>query len=163
MHRCFSATHPHRNSSAPAKIGFHAAVAVSGYGALRSVSPSARSISAIRPRSHCRGRNCRGTPGCWCCRDDERRRVPEYDLSQLSWPGLSSQVGCCRLVTFPNAELGQARVRMPSTSYFSAKTWMPGIRFTLGPAEGRTRVPGMTIKKSALRRRDWRRRVRFPG
>ena len=25
------------------------------------------------------------------------------------------------------------------------KTWMPGTRFTLGPAEGRTRVPGMTL------------------
>jgi hypothetical protein len=24
------------------------------------------------------------------------------------------------------------------------KTWMPGTRFTLGPANGRTRVPGMT-------------------
>src|SRR5262245_22475450 len=26
------------------------------------------------------------------------------------------------------------------------KTWMPGTRFTLGPAEGRTRVPGMTAE-----------------
>jgi hypothetical protein len=26
----------------------------------------------------------------------------------------------------------------------AVKTWMPGTRFTLGPAEGRTRVPGMT-------------------
>ena len=25
-----------------------------------------------------------------------------------------------------------------------AKTWMPGTRLVLGPAEGRTRVPGMT-------------------
>src|SRR5712691_8529056 len=27
---------------------------------------------------------------------------------------------------------------------------MPGIKFTLGPAEGRTRVPGMTSEKIAL-------------
>jgi hypothetical protein len=26
----------------------------------------------------------------------------------------------------------------------AVKTWMPGTKFTLGPAEGRTRVPGMT-------------------
>jgi hypothetical protein len=26
----------------------------------------------------------------------------------------------------------------------SNKTWMPGTRLVLGPAEGRTRVPGMT-------------------
>ena len=26
------------------------------------------------------------------------------------------------------------------------KAWMPGTRFILGPAEGRTRVPGMTPK-----------------
>jgi hypothetical protein len=34
----------------------------------------------------------------------------------------------------------------PSTSlpHQENKTRMPGTRFTLGPAEGRTRVPGMT-------------------
>ena len=26
----------------------------------------------------------------------------------------------------------------------AGKTWMPGIKFTLGPAIGGTRVPGMT-------------------
>jgi len=29
-----------------------------------------------------------------------------------------------------------------------AKTWMPGTKFTLGAAEGRTRVPGMTNKRA---------------
>ena len=27
------------------------------------------------------------------------------------------------------------------------KMWMPGTRFTLAPAEGRTRVPGMTNER----------------
>jgi hypothetical protein len=26
------------------------------------------------------------------------------------------------------------------------QTWMPGTRLVLGPTEGRTRVPGMTIR-----------------
>ena len=28
-----------------------------------------------------------------------------------------------------------------------AKAWMPGTRLVLGPAEGRTRVPGMTTER----------------
>jgi hypothetical protein len=27
------------------------------------------------------------------------------------------------------------------------KSWMPGTRLVLGPAEGRTRVPGMTAER----------------
>jgi hypothetical protein len=34
-------------------------------------------------------------------------------------------------------------------AYFLAKSWMPGTRFTLGPAKGRTRVPGMTTNDRA--------------
>src|SRR5262249_39515101 len=37
-----------------------------------------------------------------------------------SWPGLSSQVGSTRLATRNSAELGQARVPMPSTPLFAA-------------------------------------------
>jgi hypothetical protein len=47
--------------------------------------------------------------------------ISRHTLS--SWPGLSR----------------------PSTPFIAArKTWMPGTRFTIGPAEGRTRWPGMT-------------------
>jgi hypothetical protein len=46
-----------------------------------------------------------------------------------SWPGLSG----------------------PSTTFFvTGKTWMPGTRLVLGPAEGRTRVPGMTNGKALV-------------
>ena len=38
----------------------------------------------------------------------------------------------------------------PSTSFFgNGKTWMPGTRFTLGPAKRRTRVPGITVERLA--------------
>jgi hypothetical protein len=30
-----------------------------------------------------------------------------------------------------------------------SKTWMPGTRLVLGPAGGRTRVPGMTVRGEA--------------
>src|SRR4029453_994258 len=43
-----------------------------------------------------------------------------------SWPGLSPQVGFPRLAALYSAELGQARLPMPSTSSSEApKTWMP--------------------------------------
>src|SRR5213076_1465706 len=43
-----------------------------------------------------------------------------------SWPGLSWQVGFTRLAAVNSAQLGQARVAVPSTSSFDAqKTWMP--------------------------------------
>jgi acetate---CoA ligase (ADP-forming) len=47
-----------------------------------------------------------------------RRRMP---VPLPSWPGLSAQVGSTRLAAVNNAELGQARVRVPSTSYSSKK------------------------------------------
>ena len=45
-----------------------------------------------------------------------------------SWPGLSPQVGYTRLAALNYAQLGQARVALPSTSLVAArsKTWMPG-------------------------------------
>ena len=39
-------------------------------------------------------------------------------LLTASWPGSSPQVGFTRLAALYSAELGQARVPMPSTSYF---------------------------------------------
>jgi succinyl-CoA synthetase beta subunit len=47
-----------------------------------------------------------------------RRRMP---IPLSSWPGLSPQVGSTRLAAVNNAELGQARVRVPSTSYSSKR------------------------------------------
>jgi adenine phosphoribosyltransferase len=38
--------------------------------------------------------------------------------------------------------------------FIPLKSWMPGTRLVLGPAEGRTRVPGMTAEK-ALLSRSW--------
>src|SRR5262249_36172249 len=50
-----------------------------------------------------------------------------------SSPGLSPQVGFTRLAVLISAELGQARVQVPSTSSLTdsqrrKKTWMPGTR-----------------------------------
>src|SRR5438132_472394 len=58
--------------------------------------------------------------------DFSRRPV----LAALSWPGLSSQVGFTRLATLNDAQLGQARVAVPSTSSRQHKRrgWMRGAR-----------------------------------
>ncbi len=72
----------------------------------------------------------------------------EIDASPSSWPGLSSQVGFTRLATLLRAQLGQARVAVPSMSLLRhERRGCPALRFTLGPAGGRTRVPGMTTER----------------
>jgi hypothetical protein len=40
------------------------------------------------------------------------------------------------------------------------KTWMPGTRFTFGPAEGRTLVPGMTKNSGHGGRHNKKRQTR---
>src|SRR5216683_4608756 len=71
-------------------------------------------------------------------------RIRSLRLLFASWPGLASRVyPTCGLI---GAELGRARVPMPSTPLplNEERRGCPALRFTLGPAGGRTRVPGMT-------------------
>jgi hypothetical protein len=52
-------------------------------------------------------------------------------------------------VQYASAGIGPAIHVFLSLS-ISLKAWMPGTRLVLGPAEGRTRVPGMTISNFGI-------------
>jgi DNA-directed DNA polymerase III PolC len=54
-------------------------------------------------------------------KEDDARLIVERRI-RSSWPGLSSQVGFTRLVAINAAEVGQARLPMPSTSFLNEKT-----------------------------------------
>jgi putative ABC transport system substrate-binding protein len=73
-----------------------------------------------------------------------------------SLPGLTPQVGSTRLAALDNAKLGQARVSVQSIFFRKKKD--ARVKFTLGPAEGRTRVLAhdeMRVFDLTMKRREF--------
>ena len=81
------------------------------------------------------------------------------DLLPSSWPGLSPQVRLAGLAALIDAQLGQARVAVPSTSSCGTKTWMPGTG--PGMTEERPSCPELErLERRTQRQPRWLRLIK---